>query len=146
MEIFSNNSQAPKVADGIYHIRVTHIENKKRIIDGYLVENDTCNTLSRSSSKKGLFRVVRNHFGDGTISLFSLTMNNYVRIDRSLFGFYDVGEIAKFELHKPEKPSNGAVKLRVGEKRQFLSCNIQTGGWSVERYEPLGSLFKFMPV
>ena len=141
---------------GIYHIRVTYPSSHTRVaastfecnisslVQGYLVENENSNGLSRTEepSRKGLFRL--SHNDDGTISLFSLTLNKYVcshssPFSRWLVGFYDDGEIAKFELHKPEKPSNGAVKLLVGTK--FYS----DGGFLYDE-ERRGDLFEFLPV
>ena len=152
-----NSSKAFKIAlppPGIYHIRVTHTNsyievtfitfgyNTSSSVQEYLVEDENSDGLSRTKepSRKGLFRL--SHNDDGTISLFSLTLNKYVCSNphySSHVGFYDDGEIAKFELRKPEKPSNGAVKLLVGTK--FYS----DGGFLYDE-ERRGDLFEFLPV
>ena len=128
---------------GIYHIRA--IKSYDFSNQGCLIEDETSDKLLRSGepSRKGLFRL--SHNDDGTISLFSLTLNKHVRSNISRYlsqvGFYDGWEIAKFELHKPKKPSNGAVLL-IGAN--FLSICVNQV--SLSDIEGLADLFEFLPV
>ena len=125
---------------GIYYIRAGYSNH------GSLIEDETSDQLllSEEPSRKGLFRL--SHNDDGTISLFSLTLSKYVRSNPGSYpsrvGFHDGGEIAKFELHKPEHPSNGAVKLLIGAK--FLSLYGNT--FYLYDEEVHADLFKFLPV
>ena len=109
---------------GIYHIRVRHWDYYR-----YVVEDENSDGLLQSESpRNGIFRL--SHNDDGTISLFSLTLNKYVCLNPSSYssriGFYDGGEIAKFELHKPEKPSKRWVKLLAATNCKFLA--VHSGG------------------
>ena len=127
---------------GIYHIQVGFLNGKKMRYQGSLVEDENSDELLKTEdpSRKGLFRL--NHNDDGTISLFSLTLNKYLRVGTNRVGFYDGGEIAKFELRQLEIPSNGAVELLVGSR--FLSVDAEDGYlWAEEKY---AKLFEFLPV
>ena len=131
---------------GIYHIQVGFLSGKKMRYQGSLVEDENSDDLIKTEdpSRKGLFRLSHNE--DGTISLFSLTLNKYVCLNprsySSEVGFYVGGEIAKFELRQLEIPSDGAVQLLVASK--FLSggySNLYL--WNEEKH---AKLFKFLPV
>ena len=127
---------------GIYHIQVGFLSGKKMRYQGSLVEDENSDELLKTEdpSRKGLFRL--SHNDDGTISLFSLTLNKYLRVGTSRVGFYDAGEIAKFELRQLEIPSNGAVELLVGSR--FLSVDAEDGYlWAEEKN---AKLFEFLPV
>ena len=123
---------------GIYHIQVGTSSGK------HLVEDETSDELIKTdkSSRKGLFRL--SHNDDGTISLFSLTLNKYVRLSSrsSRIGFYDGGEIAKFEVRQLENPSDGAVQLLVASK--FLGVGFSNVYLFDE--EKYANLFEFLPV
>ena len=128
-----NSSKVSKMAlpsPGIYHIRVRQWAFKQ--MHYYVVEDKYSEGLLQSESpRNGIFRL--SHNNDGTISLFSLTLNKYVCLNPSSYssriGFYDGGEIAKFELHKPEKPSKRWVKLLAATKCKFLAINSFSGGY-----------------
>ena len=110
-------------------------------------DEDSDELLKSESPRKGLFRL--SHNDDGTISLFSLTLNKYVRLDTIPYlsrraGLYNGGEIAKFELHKPEKPSNGAVMLLVETK--FLGLSGSNRHLRLFDEERLADSFEFLTV
>ena len=117
---------------GVYHIRC---EN-----DGYLLERETGGIFVEMSSKKGLFRL--SHNDDGTISLFSLTLNKYLDSD---IHFKRQDKIAKFELRSPKKLSaDGTIVLALGMK--FLCVSKFGHYFEDEDDQSFGKFFTFEPV
>lgn len=147
---------------GIYHIRVVQWASciPGCFEHGYIVEDEYMRlNTSKIPSRKGLFRISHNT-GDGTISIFSLTINKYVCTD-SRFGtlnFFDGSsnsETAKFELCQPVMPSTtGPVTLLVNN--EFLKIAYDKGRCTciyveihpVINYTSLDDyvLFEFLPV
>lgn len=141
-KIASNNSNKtlPFPSPGIYHICVVP-EHSNRV--EYLAESQVDNKLvveEGEEKPKALFRLSYNK--DGTISLFSLALNEYVCVDTFDFNvicFKKWGKIAKFELR--QQPF-GAVRLVRGSK--FLSASASNGAWLTDT-EAFAKLFKFIP-
>lgn len=132
---FSKNDESlARPLPGIYHIR--------DVCERYLIE-DGNNIYVKNSLRKGLFRLSHNN-DDGTISLFSLARNEYVR-STSRIGFLQFEEIAKFELLQPKEPStNGRVMLRVNSNMKFLRASLVS--IDLCDSEDDASMFEFVPV
>ena len=136
--MFSKNATGVALPPpGVYHIRVGGSQR-------YLVESENGVSLFfENSLRRGLFNLSHNNV-DGTISLFSLAQNEYVRTDSS--GIYCspyIMEIAKFQLCKPKKAStNGGVMLLLNMKFLEASGPVVHLDYSDEK----ASLFEFVPV
>ena len=131
---FSKNDESvARPLPGIYHIR--------DVCERYLIE-DGNNIYVKNSLRKRLFRLSHNN-DDGTISLFSLARNEYVR-STSRIGFLQFEEIAKFELLQPKKPSkNGRVMLLVNSNMKFLRASLVA--IDLCDSEDDASMFEFVP-
>ena len=133
--MFSKNASGVALPPpGVYHIRV----GSQR----YLVEQENGNLFFENSLRRGLFNLSHNNV-DGTISLFSLAQNEYVRASSNGIWCYGHGKIAKFQLRKPKKTStNGGVMLLLDMKFLEASGSVVHLDYSDEK----ASLFEFIPV
>ena len=132
--IFSKNASSVALpTPGVYHIRV----GSQR----YLVEKGNCLRVE-NSLRRGLFNLTHNT-GDGTISLFSMARNEYVRANSDIITCSPYLEIAKLVLCQPKKTStNGGVMILVNMK--FLEASGPV--IYLRDSENEASLFEFVPV